>query len=495
MMNSMDEQAAISRTHLYFKAILALAILLRVAGGMYVAEQVRKEHGDSGRYLFADSKNFASAAFALAHDGEYRDEHNRRAWRMPGYSVALAVLIKLGLETPVPQRALNMLFDLLTILLLFRIASRLAGPQAGLFAAAGGAAYPFFIYFSNLVLAESLALLLVTGAAACWLELPRAGKGGAFLAGLALAGCAYAKASLALLGVPLLLVEIGMPRGDAASPVSLRMRVALVLLAFCMGLAPWWIRNAAVFDAFVPLSTMGGFTLYESVGPESDGGPNFGKTPMPDAWRVCQALLRRGETIEIGERLLPRGYWSGTLWLRDSHGAETLFSIRKPAPLGDPHAPLTGICIRDDQGHEFVFSGTRADLELKADAILRRAAFAQMRCDPVRVLLFAPRKVARMWNLWPNYSGASGWRFKAMSLASYLPVLLLALVALLKTPMAWRAKLVLLMPALYLTLLHSLFMGSLRYRLPAMGCLLVLAALGADSLLKQRTPPANGPAA
>jgi len=41
----------------------------------------------------------------------------------------------------------------------------------------------------------------------------------------------------------------------------------------------------------------------------------------------------------------------------------------------------------------------------------------------------------------------------------------------------------LLLPAIYFTLLHMLFVGSVRYRLPAMPMIVVLSAVGIASLL------------
>lgn len=39
--------------------------------------------------------------------------------------------------------------------------------------------------------------------------------------------------------------------------------------------------------------------------------------------------------------------------------------------------------------------------------------------------------------------------------------------------------------AIYLAAVHTVFMGSIRYRLPAMPCLIILAGIGADYLLSR----------
>ncbi len=58
-------------------------------------------------------------------------------------------------------------------------------------------------------------------------------------------------------------------------------RVPALRMVFVMALmtvlvqAPWWIRNASVFDAFVPSALWSGASLYDGWNPEADGGSDL----------------------------------------------------------------------------------------------------------------------------------------------------------------------------------------------------------------------------
>lgn len=137
--------------------------------------------------------------------------------------------------------------------------------------------------------------------------------------------------------------------------------------------------------------------------------------------------------------------------------------------------------------------------ETQWDGHFREQAWAALRADPSRVLKLAGMKLARMWNPFPNVeSHRSG--FAGMVSAGWaLPVFALAcigvFVVLGDTSLGggWLV-LFLLLPAVYLSLLHSVFVGSVRYRLPAMPFLEVLAAIAicrAVGPWPRRTPRAT----
>ena len=85
-------------------------------------------------------------------------------------------------------------------------------------------------------------------------------------------------------------------------------------------------------------------------------------------------------------------------------------------------------------------------------------------------------KLVRIWNVWPNEASLSRWSIRLVVLATYVPLLALALVGVWRfTPRGWPYMLAWL-PAVYITLLHIVFIGSIRYREPAMLALAVLAA-------------------
>ena len=86
-------------------------------------------------------------------------------------------------------------------------------------------------------------------------------------------------------------------------------------------------------------------------------------------------------------------------------------------------------------------------------------------------------KFVRIWNVWPNEPGFQNpLHPRAGDAVTYVPLLALGLVG------AWRYRrwgwpyVLAWLPAVYLTLLHVVFVGSMRYREPAMLALAVLAA-------------------
>ncbi len=422
--------------------ILVAAMGLRLGCGAVLHHQraSSRTHATS-RFRFPDSYQFDACARNLLGKGEYVDNANRRAWRTPAYSLLLAGLYRTVGSDPVHARIMTNLLDLLNVFLVYCLGSMLFSQRAGLLAAGMAAGYPFLIYFSNLVLADTLgvtAVLLVTMAfTACGHDNERAAR--YLLPGLALGFAIMVKASFCLLGIPFILLVACKSRRSCAEPAGTcrnnacklgacaRMTL-FVLLGLVIGMGPWWIRNQLVFGEFVPLSTMGGFTLYESNSNRADGGPNNGKSEFPATWR---ATMRK------------------------------LSATRAPR------------CA--------------ALLELEADRILREHALRWIRSHPRRFLQLVPTRIYRTWNVIPNWSGAQSWFFRVVSLLSYGPVMLLALYALYAYRGRWYEIFPLILPALYITCLHSVFMGSIRYRLPAMGCMLVLAGAGLNRIYFEKT--------
>jgi hypothetical protein len=85
-------------------------------------------------------------------------------------------------------------------------------------------------------------------------------------------------------------------------------------------------------------------------------------------------------------------------------------------------------------------------------------------------------KFLRIWNFWPNEPSFSAWPVRLAVLATYLPLLLLAARGLRRAAACGWPGALCWLPAVYFTLLHTVFVSSIRYRQPAMLGLIVLAA-------------------
>jgi hypothetical protein len=121
--------------------------------------------------------------------------------------------------------------------------------------------------------------------------------------------------------------------------------------------------------------------------------------------------------------------------------------------------------------------GTPADtFEYRLDQRLRRAAVDWARQHPGRALRLAGIKFVRMWNIWPNERQLSNPLIRLAIAAGYLPAISLGIVGAVATLRRGWPYALCWLPAVYLTLLHVVFVSSVRYREPAMLGLIVLAA-------------------
>ncbi len=114
--------------------------------------------------------------------------------------------------------------------------------------------------------------------------------------------------------------------------------------------------------------------------------------------------------------------------------------------------------------------------EYERDRILRNKALEYIRRNPDRFLRLAVIKLKRFWSLIPNYEKYRSPLYNVISLLSFGPVALLAIVAAVRLRGRWRDVLLLLSPLIYYTVLHTVFVGSTRYRTPVEPYLIVLAA-------------------
>jgi hypothetical protein len=146
------------------------------------------------------------------------------------------------------------------------------GRRVGLLAAAVTAFYPELLWYSAHYWSETVYLLLLWGAIERTLAADaRGSRGTAAVAGL-LWGLATLTRELSLYLVPIVALWMVRPRAGAVGQPLARTirdltpamgRAALLVLATGLTVAPWTIRNAVVFRAFIPVSTMGGLNLWQ----------------------------------------------------------------------------------------------------------------------------------------------------------------------------------------------------------------------------------------
>ncbi|MCG8406366.1 MAG: glycosyltransferase family 39 protein [Phycisphaerales bacterium] len=130
--------------------------------------------------------------------------------------------------------------------------------------------------------------------------------------------------------------------------------------------------------------------------------------------------------------------------------------------------------------------------EYDRDRLCRQAALAWVKANPGETVRLAWAKLKRTWSVTMNATGFSSLKYDLVCWLTVAPVFVLAIGGLwLLRQRPWDIAL-LIAPAAYFTLLHVVFVGSVRYRLPAMPFLFVLAAV---ALSRIRFPSARTRAA
>jgi len=196
------------------------------------------------------------------------------AYYPPGYPWFLGIITWLG--RPLTDSVVTIavvvqaLLGAATVVLAALVARRLAGPRAGVVAAAAMAVYPNLIFHSGAVLGETLYNFLFLAFCAIALgrawprSLTRARIGGAAVVlGLAVMVRPISLAVLPAVGLAWWLADRDLRRTAG--------RMAILLAGVVLVVAPWTTRNAVRMHELVPISTNTGDNLCIGHGPEATG--------------------------------------------------------------------------------------------------------------------------------------------------------------------------------------------------------------------------------
>ena len=106
---------------------------------------------------------------------------------------------------------------------------------------------------------------------------------------------------------------------------------------------------------------------------------------------------------------------------------------------------------------------------------------------PSRVITLAFAKLGRFWSPIPLSADFGGRSLYVVVGGLYVvPLFVFAGIGILRGGLGRRATLILLLPAIYFSAVHSLAVGSLRYRIPCDVPLAVLAAAGVMSFVRPK---------
>jgi 4-amino-4-deoxy-L-arabinose transferase-like glycosyltransferase len=273
-----------------------------------------------------DQLEYYDLAASLASDNGLRFHDERFgqdvvAYRTPGYPVFLAAT---GPNVRV-ARIVQAVIDASTVLAAYLLARRWLGQGPSLFAAAMVGVNPFLIYFSGLLLTETLFTALLAWGVVGLTSLPRRDGGGAgawagLIAGAAcLAIAAIVRPSALPLAIALPLV---MPNARWRTRLG-TLGVTVLFLAALFG--PWAARNQRLLGRPILATTNGGITLYDGFNPVATGASDQSFVArMPELREMSEV-----ERSDYLERL-------GWRFIRERPGAAVRLAVSKLARTWSP---------------------------------------------------------------------------------------------------------------------------------------------------------------
>lgn len=299
--------------------VLGAALLVRVVAAVLWQQQISPQP-----FRFGDSDSYWVLAQTIVEGEPYQyGGPSARVFRMPGYPMLLAGWFTLlgGDPSVLAVRMLSVLLGTLSVGLVYLLGAQIFDRTTGLVAALIAAVYPGAIVTSVLILSEPpfcllmlLQLLLLVkcsraeSAAAVWF---------AFFAGI-VGGCATLVRPSWLLFNPLVAVLMLF----AGRGVSRKIAVTVTLIvAMCVPLAPWWMRNARIVGHFVPTTLQVGASLYDGLNPQADGSSEMSFVPTFRQQVEAEAVGPEDDVLEY--RLDERMKQASIDWARQ-HPARVL---------------------------------------------------------------------------------------------------------------------------------------------------------------------------
>ena len=241
--------------------LAVVALLLRMAALLTIAGRVSPS--DPHWYLVL-------ARHVLDGRGLGLFDPSMRHWAWaefpPAYPLLLAAWGAVaGLSAP-SVLALSTLLDLGAAVLLARLGRRLGEPGAGRAAAALYLVWPSTLLSAPLAQKESLVVVLVLCLAHGWLSADKPGPRAALAIGVPAALLALCQPGMAALAALFGVAQL--PRLRWRRLVGIGAGGAAVAVAVML---PWWWRNWTLFHAFVPLTSIGGLSLWIGENPHATG--------------------------------------------------------------------------------------------------------------------------------------------------------------------------------------------------------------------------------
>ena len=395
---------------------------VRVAGGQVV--------DPSTQPLFPDSFEYLRAAEGLLKGKGLGVGEGSEIGRMPGYPVFLAAVEVVFGYNLLAMRVMQALLGVVSVWLAYLLGRELFGTKEALAAAAVTAVYPFFLVFSVLLLSEALFITLLLAGAVCLAKALGSGS------------------------------ESERERASSLSPSPSPFTFSAVCCGLFFGLATL-VR--ASFLLVVPLTAVGWVAA-----------KRFRRAA---AWRA---------SLMLATCALVMVPWVARNW-RVTGGHLVLTTLRTGPSLYEGLNPRAeGGPMMDDLRRELDGPAVEGMSEYERDRFWRQRAVEFARENPGRVLGLALKKLGRFWNVTPNLVQLQSPLHRYGLGVPYVVVMLFALVGLARSWRRGDVVLILMLPVVYYAVVHMVFVGSVRYRVPIMPLLVVLAGHGIAILWRRR---------
>ncbi|MEO8494373.1 MAG: glycosyltransferase family 39 protein [Planctomycetota bacterium] len=394
--------------------ILIVAFGLRLGAAFWWESRLTRGQ----EFAFGDSDSYWVLAGQIARGEPYQFGHGQaKIFRTPGYPILLAGLFRIaGGEPPVMwARALGAVLGTLAVGGVVWLTRELFSTRVAIVAGIMATLYPGAIGMSVFVLSEAPFCPLMLAQLIAWIAAIRC------MCPQRAAGFAFVAgtvAGIATLVRPSWLLFTPFALGISFVLFGERKRQLLIGVAMTIGLvlamSPWWVRNYGVTGKLILTTTEFGASLY-------------------DGWHEDAT----GES--------------------DMRFVESFYQKQLLADASDP-------------------SSATGTFEERLDNRMRSAAIDWAGRNPLRVVQLAGIKFLRIWSPWPNSVDMQGWTYRLAILLGDTPLMILAVGGAIRFVRRGWPYVLCIMPAVYFTCLHMIFVGSIRYRQPAMLVLIVLAA-------------------
>jgi hypothetical protein len=402
-------------------------LLCGVALALRVGWVIYRWHIQGPELDYPDEHLHWQLATNLVRDGLLVTDDGRFAARMPAYPLFLALFAGLGPGGILLARLAQAGLGAGTVGLVYRWARAAGGRRGAVIASGLVCCDPFAIFFCNLLLTEVPFTLLAIGATAwAWKWQSQAGGRRGALLGLALLG-------------PLLVLT----------------------------------RPSAIGWVVLLWGLLGWRSLRRGVEPRS--------RPSAVHLLVCPLAML---VLLFPWGLRNKAVLGSWAWL-STNGGVTLYDAQGPQADGS-----------SDQSFLQSTAEWQGLGEVALDRALTRRALEQMRADPARAVRLAGVKLLRTWSLMPNVAEYRTGQAALAGAAYTLVVLVGAVISTVRGVLACRRTrssssagfLLLWLPVLCFTLVHCVYVGSVRYRTPLMPFLALLTGWRASDNTRPARP-------